>query len=834
MKILYQFTKRNLIQNKNRTMVSIIGVMLTCILMFGLGIGASTLKKSMTHDIKVETGIYHVKYEELPFENYEKIKQNQNVDIIEYEKIVQNVVFEKSEYETKSIEIIDRNGYTLGFFELLDGRYPKSKKELLVSNSFAQMTGKKVGEEITLGNENYKVVGIMNGEDYFRYYKTDDKVYINSGSLFSSESVNFYVTLKNLGDSLDKIFDLSNELGLQSDVVGGKLVHEHENINEPLLELNGVVRSYGKLAILLLCLMLLLTILGIASIIVIYNSFAISVTERKKTLGILSSIGATRWQLFLSVMIEATIIAFIAIPIGFLLSLGMMQLLLMFVNYVMRDVNFYQYTLSFYSLFLIIPFIFILITIYLSAFFPAMRVFEMTPIEAIQLTTDIKCSKKSLKSGFLIGKIFGFESKIAYKNSKRNKKKYRITILSLFISIVLFITFSSFFNTYIGNVSPNKEMEGNFNIEISVYGDEKRVDNFYYDVTKDCQIKTRQFHQFVIGFYKSDVEPQFASSYDVTKETSNLISLMTVLRNEDYQVYLKKLGYKKEKPIIINYAEWDIYKEDFAIDEILEHKSSTIFENLKDMNFEFDIYGRYFYDKERLPLTNIKDFYSTTILPDGYLVYRPNPQIFVSRDMYEAYLKKANYDLKKYSPVYLIKMEAKDYKKIEKNMKKVISEYPDLYIDYHNESYEMYLVKQRIFLYQFLLYFVIGFILMIAVTSVFNTITTGMQLRKNEFAMLRSVGMTPKGFHKMVFFESLLFGIKSLFYGISFSLFIIWLFYKIQNIVPNNESPKMPFPTNYIIITIIVIMIIVFTSMFYATRKLKKDNIIDVLKENSF
>lgn len=838
MKVLYQFTKKNLIQNKNRTMVTIIGVILTCILMFGIGIGTSTLREAMKHDIQVETGIYHVKYEELPFKDYETIRKNSNVDVIEYEKVVKNTVFKKSKYEENAVDIIDRNGYTLGFFELLEGSYPNHETELLVSHSFSQMAGKQVGEEITLDNQNYTIVGIINGEDYYRYNGVEETVYMNSGTLEPDDTVSFYVTFKNLGDSLDKIFDLSNELGLESDLtsVSGKLLHEHENINEPLLELNGVVRSYGKLAILLLCLMLLLTVLGVASIIVIYNSFAISVTERKKTLGILSSIGATRWQLFLSVMMEATIIALIAIPIGFLLSIGIMQLILTFINYVMRDINFYHYTLSIYPLFLMIPFIFILITIYLSAFFPAMRVFEMTPIEAIHQTTDIKCTKKSLKGGGLIHKIFGFESKIAYKNSKRNKKKYRITILSLFISIVLFITFSSFFNTYLGNVSPNKEMEGNFNVEMSVYGESKRVEAFYQDVIKGCNIKSQQYHQLEIGIYKNDVEPQFASTYDVTEGPFGLSTIMTILRNEDYKAYLKKLGYSQEKPVLINYAEWNVYGEDFANNEILEHKSSKIFENLHNLNFQISIYTRHFLGngRELFPLTNITDFYETNMLPDGYEIYRSSPQIFLSIDMYQTYLKEANYDLEEYLPAYLIQVETNDYYKLEKNMKKVISQYPDLYIGYHNEAYEMYLMRQHIFLYQFLLYFVIGFILMIAVTSVFNTIYASMQLRKNEFAMLRSVGMTPKGFHKMIFFESLLFGIKSLLYGISFSLLIIWLFYKIQNIIPDSGSPKMPFPTRYIIITIIVIMVVIFISMFYATRKLKKNNIVDVLKENSF
>jgi len=836
MKALYRFTIKNLIQNKNRTIVTIIGVMLTCILMFGLGIGASTLREAMKHDILVETGAYHVKYDGLAFKNYETIKQNRDVDIIEYEKTVKSTVLEKNQYEATPIDIIDRNGYTLGYFELIEGKYPNNATELLVSNSFSQMVGKHVGEKITLDGQSYKIVGIINGEDYYRYYGTQEIVYTNSGFIEADDSVNFFVTFENLGESLDKIFDLSNELGLKSDIERGQLIHEHENINEALLELNGTVRSYGKLAILLLCLMLLLTVLGIASIIVIYNSFAISVTERKKTLGILSSVGATRWQLFLSVMIEASIIALIAIPISFLLSLGMMQLLLVFINYVMRDINFYHYTLSIYPLFLIMPLTFILITIYLSAFFPAMRVFEMTPIEVIRLNTDIKYNKKSLKGGRLIKRIFGFESQIAYKNSKRNKRKYRITILSLFISIVLFITFSSFFNTYLGNVSHNKELEGIFNIEISVLGDEKRVDEFYKDIIEDCNIESRQYHQLVVGLYKSDVEPQFVSTYDATTGEFGLSSIITVLQDEDYYAYLKKLGYSKNKPVIINYAEWNVYSEDFASSEILEQKSSKIFENLDSMNFELSIYKNQFLsnDKQMIHLTNITDFYETNILPNYYDMYRFNVQIFISNSMYQAYLKEANYDFKDYLPAYLIQLETKDYYRLEKNMKKVISKYPDLYISYHNEAYEMYLVRQQIFLYQFLLYFIIGFILTIAITSVFNTIHASMQLRKNEFAMLRSIGVTPKGFHKMIFFESLFFGVKSLIYGISFSLFIIWIFYKIEHIIPNNSDSKMIFPTAYIIIAIIVIMGIVFISMFYATRKLKKDNIIDILKEDSF
>ena len=118
MKALYRFTIKNLIQNKNRTIVTIIGVMLTCILMFGLGIGASTLREAMKHDILVETGAYHVKYDGLAFKNYETIKQNRDVDIIEYEKTVKSTVLEKNQYEATPMILLTEMDIHLGILSL--------------------------------------------------------------------------------------------------------------------------------------------------------------------------------------------------------------------------------------------------------------------------------------------------------------------------------------------------------------------------------------------------------------------------------------------------------------------------------------------------------------------------------------------------------------------------------------------------------------------------------------------------------------------------------------------------------------------------------------------
>ena len=70
-----------------------------------------------------------------------------------------------------------------------------------------------------------------------------------------------------------------------------------------------------------------------------------------------------------------------------------------------------------------------------------------------------------------------------------------------------------------------------------------------------------------------------------------------------------------------------------------------------------------------------------------------------------------------------------------------------------------------------------GFIVLIsliALANVFNTISTSIYLRRREFAMLKSVGMTRKGFRKMMNFECLLYGLKALAFGIPTSFAVTW------------------------------------------------------------
>lgn len=129
----------------------------------------------------------------------------------------------------------------------------------------------------------------------------------------------------------------------------------------------------------------------------------------------------------------------------------------------------------------------------------------------------------------------------------------------------------------------------------------------------------------------------------------------------------------------------------------------------------------------------------------------------------------------------------------------------------------------QIFVYGF-----VALITLISVANIINTVSTGIDLRRKEFAMFKSVGTTPHGFTKMICLESLFYGLKAIVFGIPISILISYAMYLILS------SNNIPFTINIplYLIVIAVVFVIVGASMFYAVSKLKNDSIVETLKED--
>lgn len=130
-----------------------------------------------------------------------------------------------------------------------------------------------------------------------------------------------------------------------------------------------------------------------------------------------------------------------------------------------------------------------------------------------------------------------------------------------------------------------------------------------------------------------------------------------------------------------------------------------------------------------------------------------------------------------------------------------------------------------IFLYGF-----ISVITLIGITNIFNTITTNMNLRKKEFAMLKSIGMTKKEFNRMIRLESMFYGFKSLIIGIPIGIILSFEIYKMFD---NSTGMVYELPIKAIFLSIIFVIIIVSIIMKYSMSKINKHNIIETIRNDN-
>ena len=174
----------------------------------------------------------------------------------------------------------------------------------------------------------------------------------------NTEHLDVYITFKKPSKAYQDTVTLMKNLGFSDVEVSGKVEY-----NTTLLALYGASKYDNIMGAIINILMIILTLVSIGCIIVIYNSFAISVMERKKQFGLFSSIGATKKQLRHTVFFEAFIVGIIGIPLGVLSSFIGIGIVVAIINYLIPGLFGINLVLTAYPTFLIIPIIFMIVTI---------------------------------------------------------------------------------------------------------------------------------------------------------------------------------------------------------------------------------------------------------------------------------------------------------------------------------------------------------------------------------------------------------------------------------------------------------------------------------------
>lgn len=452
------------------------------------------------------------------------------------------------------------------------------------------------------------------------------------------------------------------------------------------------------------------------------------------------------------------------------------------------------------------------ITIYFSALKIARRASKLSPMSAIRSQDDIKIKSKKIRSPKYIQKLFGIGGIISYKNIKRNRKKYRTTVISIVVSVSVFIGLYYFMG--LGRKTLELEFgQMTHNIELSVnnkdYNKIKSILNF--DNISKYSVKRTTQYSINDNLYTKEYMKFYGDSFkDTTIE-------VYAFGKSEYIRYINKLKLNydevKDKAIIINNT---IQVEDGKNVElsVLNVKTREI------LNGGFYDFSTDDYSKNKIEVAKV-----TTLRPMGIENNYGQAFMIISDELFDEIYKNGE----SMGSVTSCFIDSTNADKLQEEIEKFITD-KDSYNLYNNDK----AAKDIQGFYTLLAIFLYGFITVIAligVTNIFNTINTNMNLRKGEFAILKSVGMTGKEFNRMINLEVLFYSLKSLLIGVPLGIGLSYVLYLAFNQGKNVILYKLP--VGGIIISIIAVFILVFIIMRFSIRKVSEQNIIENIRNEN-
>ena len=855
MDILKKFTKKNLKLNKKRTIVTIIGIMLSTALICAVAGMVSSTQKTLANAMRADHGNYHMRFENVPAEELKFIEENVNVESY---FLTKNVGYAKLDGSINSgkpylfLMEFDRNALQNSSFKIVEGRLPENENEVVISQHIIDNGGVelKVGDTLSLDvgtrrlvddgsvlsqsnpylgeeesqeenlqeeitdtiNKTYTIVGIIERPSYeLEDYQAPGYTIITySDNINNTDVANISVLFNNVGDYEETTEQIVNTVKEDTGVDISTVANVNVIRFDGGLSENTMNVLYGIAGV-------IIVIIVVSSVFVIRNSFAISVAEKTKQYGMLASVGATKKQIRKTVLLEGTYIGAIAIPLGILCGIIAIVVLLWIVNYLIGDmmdgvVFIYNVPLLPILLSIVIS----AITIYLSCIIPAIRASRISPIEAIRGNEDIKIKAKKIKTSKLTKKIFGIGGVIASKNLKRNKKKYRTTVISLVVSIAIFISLSSFLDygkravgLYYTDMKYNVDV---YNGDIELYNEIAQlnnIDDYSYSFTTSAIIDIEKYGS-EYGKEISNINRTYYEEAERETEYQDTIAVI-MFSNDYFKKFIKELGLNENDYKNIAILEDDEFEYNEDGTSVLRNyynikEGETITINLNGEERQVTIAKR----SDQRPM-GFEGSYAT----GGW--------IFVSEDFME---DKDNEIIS--TGMYI---NSSDASQLERDINNIIAD-NDSYKNVHITNLAEFADQERriLLLVSIFLYGFITVITLIGVTNIFNTITTNMILRSKEFANLKSIGMTTKEFNKMIRLESLLYGLKSLLIGIPIGLLGSFCIYQAFK---NSVDFGYMIPWVSILISIIFVFIIVGATMKYSLSKINKQNIIETIRQDN-
>lgn len=828
MNMIFTLTLRNLLSNKKRTLLTLLTILLSISMITSILCGGWSLVDFLKEKEKVYGGDYDYYMENLTWQQTQKLISQNNVDEVSLLRFAGNSFYgEKTNSTMLSIGEIDENfieRFSLNQY-LLAGRFPQDENEIVISESFLKKNNMniEIGDtlSLTLGSRiwdeyNAQLSGLTNyrGEEE-SFVPTKEKAYVVVGILSDvndskiAANYNAFAGVDKTASDFAayvKAKNLSNSIYAEAEEVAAAVDSHVAKFHSELLVYHGITGGKGAAKVIALVVMVMCLLMA-ASASMISNALSISLQERIKQMGMLSSIGATKGQKRLSVYLEAFLLGVVSIPLGLVVGILLSALLLSVVRAAFGETftfGIVELSLKVNGLILLVSGLSGIASLCFGSRKPVKQAAKITVIEAIRQSNN-EVSKKKFRDGKIVSLVFGIYGSLAAKNIKRNPKRFRAITGSIFLSVVVALSLYSLSDFMLYQTSLDMKEDG----------------SCYTDVISTIQYK--------------DIPAAIGALSDenITADVSYSFQRYMTAEFSQEQINPDMQGY------FINGTKAEVYV--VGLDE--EHFTSFCEEN----GFHImagssnrgillnQTMGYYNAGQNRViagspfliePGTEIVPLGegSTPIVVDEIISEEnANVQSMFVRDraVLIVPLSYFNWLIDDNAYVEMRIQTAQHKEAMECLADRGFPQTVDIAAATNNSRQVYTIAKLAICLFSILMTVIISL-------NVCNTISNTIHLRRSEFAVLRSVGMTAKGLKCTLLLEAVLYGVKALVLALPVSFLIHCAIYCF---ISSGMTPFAFYINGGIyVLAVLAVSVMVCVAMLFAFKSVSRVEIVKELK----
>ncbi len=884
MSILGKLTRKSLFLNKERSITSLLAIIIAVATFTGISLMYASGMDFLVQIEKERVGNFEAQIVNVQEADKEKVLKNDKIKNIVESKMY-SPIFGESGLEITFPLSTDFKDFQKGrlFDNYLKGKLPEKENEILLRTNEKNY---KPGDKFKINNVEYVISGII--RDIYIENLNENKD-LKEIEKIDGSKINFAILRNEDAKKLENnkvlgyvySYDFKNvkeEIIKQNDELVNSLTNSNNKVKEihknmlSLMDANIGDSEKGIVSTMKIIRNMLLGVVSVAALIVIYNSFNVSVAERKKQFGVLKSTGATSKQIYYMVMYEAFLYSLIGIVVGFvfgMIGIKLVQVLIgNWLTEMFKSVSAEEMKVGFNFILqtneLIVVGVTTAITVFVSAFIPAIKAGRVSAIEAIRNAQEIKIKPGKVRTSKLFKRLLGIEIDLGRKNMKRAKGKFRVTIISLAVSfILLFVMISTRFLVIDTLNSVKFAIVGKFGsrtvVANSMYNyeeeksDSKEVKSPNFDIKKveeeEKNVKEKMGRDYTnINYVLASkglhlpTDKSYYQDPNNEKLKGNVTAAIYLVKGKEYSNLLKELGIEKLEDGEAILQNFYLDKKSSSIVRMPIYKSEELKKNGLSLKYaEND-------NAEKKEIMHINKVYinDRININSSFNPSVTNVPIVVNENTFNKIAKNTGVDLGKETFFIMSSYEINDKKEREAFAKKWNEQYSPaeqvkkengkLVVHANSMDVTQYvgMVEATFNIVELLLYGFLILIVGISVTNIFSTIAINIILRSKEFAILESTGMTNKQIKKMIRTENTIASLKGIIFGSIVSFTILWFVYK-QVMGENMDVYKFMENINVwaFLLASMLIYGITWLSSIYAVRKINKEDIVKVINNEN-